>query len=221
VVLFVVTNVTGEAENSLSATATAAFSPCGQYRWWLERVWEPAAPRLIFIGLNPSRADGQRDDPTLRRLLGFGRRWGYGALEVLNLFARVSPSPAVLRRAADPVGTDCDDWIRRRLAVNPESTLWLGWGNQGTWRSRDRVVLALLEAHAFGSEHGHLGGLGLTAAGQPRHPLYVAGDVPLEALAWHNPVGLGHPVGMSAFSVSPFRPTPCLASPAATPCICT
>ena len=82
----------------LATTLAAAFSPCGQYRWWLERLWQPAAPRLLFIGLNPSRADGQRNDPTLRRLLGFAQRWGYGSLEVLNLFARVSPSPAVLRR---------------------------------------------------------------------------------------------------------------------------
>ncbi|MCP9881258.1 DUF1643 domain-containing protein [Cyanobium sp. Alchichica 3B3-8F6] len=198
-----------------ASTSTATFSPCGQYRWWLERVWEPAAPRLIFIGLNPSRADGRRDDPTLRRLLGFARCWGYGALEVLNLFARVSPSPAVLRRAADPVGGASDDWIRRRLVANPEATFWLGWGNQGAWRGRDQVVLALLVGR-------RLGALGLTAAGQPRHPLYVAGDVALQRLAWHNPEALGHPVGMPEFSVPPPpAATPCPASPAATPCICT
>ena len=99
--------------STATATATAAFSSCGQYRWWLERVWQPAAPRLIFIGLNPSRADGRRDDPTLRRLLGFGRSWGFGSLEVLNLFARISPSPAVLRRAPDPVGAEADAWLQQ------------------------------------------------------------------------------------------------------------
>jgi hypothetical protein len=207
---------------TLTATATAAFSPCGQYRWWLERVWEPVAPRLIFIGLNPSRADGRRDDPTLRRLLGFARRWGYGALEVLNLFARVSPSPAVLRRAADPVGADSDDWICRRLGVHPEATLWLGWGNQGAWRERDRGVLALLHQHPKFQAHDHLWALGLTAAGQPRHPLYVAGDVALQPLAWRNPQALGHPVVTPEFSVPPPpAATPCLVFPAATPCICT
>ena len=100
-------------------SGSAAFSPCGHYRWWLERVWQPAAPRLLFIGLNPSRADGQRDDPTLRRLVGFGRRWGFGSLEVLNLLALISPSPAVLRRATDPVGAEADFWLQHRLAAQP------------------------------------------------------------------------------------------------------
>jgi hypothetical protein len=205
-----------------TATATAAFSSCGQYRWWLERVWQPAAPRLIFIGLNPSRADGRRDDPTLRRLLGFGRSWGFGSLEVLNLFARISPSPAVLRRAPDPVGAEADAWLQQRLVAQPQASVWLGWGNQGIWRGRDRAVLLLLHQHLMLKKHGRLWALGLTAAGQPRHPLYVAGDVVLQALAWHNPEALGHPVGTPEFSVlPPPAATPCLVSPAATPCICT
>ena len=195
----------------LATSPAAAFSPCGQYRWWLERLWDPAAPRLLFIGLNPSRADGQRDDPTLRRLLGFARRWGYGSLEVLNLFARISPSPAALRRVADPVGADTEAWIRGRLAAQPEATLWLGWGNQGAWRDRHRAVGPLLVGRPVGA-------LGLTASGQPRHPLYVAGTVALQPLAWPNPVALGHPVGTPP---QPAAPLPCPVSPAATPFTCT
>ena len=203
----------GRASNGAftGTTVHAAFSPCGQYRWWLERLWQPAAPRLLFIGLNPSRADGQRDDPTLRRLVGFAQRWGYGSLEVLNLFARISPSPAVLRRAADPVGAEADAWIRHRLAAQPQAPVWLGWGNQGAWRDRDRAVLALVQGR-------RLWALGLTAAGQPRHPLYVAGTVALQPLAWHNPVALGHPVGTTAH---PAAASPCPAFPAATPYTCT
>jgi len=148
------------------------LSACGRYRWWLERQWQREAPRLLFIGLNPSRADGQRDDPTLRRLLGFAQSWGYGALEVLNLFSRISPSPAVLRRSADPIGPETDLWLRRRLAHlahSPGSAVWLGWGNGGQWRGRDQAVLPVLLQQDL-----PLLALGLTASGQPRHPLYAA-----------------------------------------------
>ena len=95
--------------------AAAVFSPCGGYRWWLQRTWQPERPTLVFVGLNPSCADGQRDDPTLRRLVAYGRRWGFGRLEVINLFGAVATTPAALKRMADPVGTDNEAWIRRCL----------------------------------------------------------------------------------------------------------
>ena len=185
------------------AQVDAAFSACGHYRWWLQRRWAAERPVLLFVGLNPSRADGRHNDPTLRRLIGFASTWGYGGLEVLNLFARISASPAVLRRAADPVGPHTDAWIRRRLRAQPQAPLWLGWGNHGPWRGRDRAVLALLAGR-------RLLCLGCTASGQPRHPLYLPATAPLRP--WHS---AWHPEDPCA------EPSPCRVPPAATPCICT
>ena len=168
--------------------AAAVFSPCGGYRWWLQRTWQPERPTLVFVGLNPSCADGQRDDPTLRRLVAYGRRWGFGRLEVINLFGAVATTPAALKRMADPVGADNEAWIRRCLRrlgpwrceaiparesagavpVGPlGSLLWLGWGNGGAWRGRDRALLALVAEFAVKPF-----ALCRTASGQPRHPLY-------------------------------------------------
>ena len=168
--------------------AAAVFSSCGGYRWWLQRTWQPERPTLVFVGLNPSCADGQRDDPTLRRLVAYGRRWGFGRLEVINLFGAVATTPAALKRMADPVGADNEAWIRRCLRrlgpwrceaiparesagavpVGPlGSLLWLGWGNGGAWRGRDRALLALVAEFAVKPF-----ALCRTASGQPRHPLY-------------------------------------------------
>ena len=164
--------------------AVAVFSPCGRYRWWLERRWDPQRPALLFIGLNPSRADSERDDPTLRRLQGFARAWGYGGLEVLNLFARISATPVALRRCADPVGAENDRWLDQRLRALPaEAAVWLGWGNGGVWRARDQQVLALIGRVLPPVGGTPLLALGLTAGGQPRHPLYAPGDAqPLRLL---------------------------------------
>ncbi len=160
------------------------FSPCGHYRWWLERRWDPQRPALLFIGLNPSRADGQRDDPTLRRLQGFARAWGFGGIEVLNLFAWISATPVALRRCADPVGAENDHWLDQRLrALSAEAAVWLGWGNGGVWRGRDQQVLALIGRVLPPVGGPPLLALGLTASGQPRHPLYAPGDAqPLRLL---------------------------------------
>lgn len=147
-------------------SGAAAFSRCGRYRWWLRRCWDPARPPLLFVGLNPSRADGDRDDPTLRRLQAYGRAWGFGSLEVLNLFALVAATPALLRRADDPVGSRNDAWIRRCLRRRADAVVWIGWGNEGRWRNRDQAVLRLV-----GERQGPYA-LDRTAAGMPRHPLY-------------------------------------------------
>ena len=83
-------------------TSKASFSSCGLYRWRLEREFNNKKKLMIFIGLNPSRASSSLDDQTIKRLLCFSNLWGYGSLIVVNLFARVSASPSILRKCSDP-----------------------------------------------------------------------------------------------------------------------
>jgi hypothetical protein len=118
--------------------------------------------------LNPSTADEARDDPTIRRCIGFARTWGYGSLAVDNLFAYRTRSSAELYAAIDPVGPENDDWLRR---LQEESSLTIAaWGNHGRLLGRST---------AFGRRLGGLHILGLTGLGEPRHPLYVrAGTIP-------------------------------------------
>lgn len=158
------------------AMGSARFSRCGSYRWWLGRWWSPERPGLLFIGLNPSAADGHTDDPTLRRLARFAQDWGFGGLEVVNLFSAVATSPRLLRRLTDPVGAHTDGWIRQRALAPRLEAIWLGWGNQGVWGRRDRQVLDLLRAVVPGKP---LLAIGATRQGQPRHPLYARA-----ALSW-------------------------------------
>lgn len=149
---------------------TARFSRCGCYRWWLGRWWSPERPGLLFIGLNPSGADGRTDDPTLRRLARFARDWGFGGIEVVNLFSAVATSPRLLRGLTDPVGARTDGWIRQRALASRLEAIWLGWGNQGVWGQRDRQVLDLLGGVVPSKP---LLAIGSTRLGQPRHPLYA------------------------------------------------
>lgn len=163
----------------------ASFSRCGQYRWFLQRALvEPLqaeVPRtLIFVGLNPSRASQHCDDPTLRRLSAFGTRWGYHQLVVINLFARISPSPGALRHCSDPIGDKTDAVLQHWMedwADHPSWDLWLGWGNRGTLLQRDQTVVTWL-ALCLRRRRAGAGPLilGTTRSGQPRHPLYVPGD---------------------------------------------
>ncbi|MFN8484194.1 MAG: DUF1643 domain-containing protein [Anaerolineae bacterium] len=144
----------------------AVFDASGLYRYRLWRVWG-AGRTVAFVMLNPSAADAERDDPTIRRCMGLAQAWGYGRLEVVNLFAYRSPSPKALRRVSDPVGSDNDRHLRGVVADAP--LVVVAWGNHGALLGRDRAALETLTA-------ARLYCLGVTLRGQPRHPLYVRGD---------------------------------------------
>ena len=86
-------------------TRLATFSTCGRYRYTLTRIWgEPDGERAAFILLNPSTADAEKDDPTIRRCIAYARAWGFVGLEILNLFAWRSTDPHNLRMVPDPIG---------------------------------------------------------------------------------------------------------------------
>ena len=149
------------AHDLTCARSDAFISRCGTYRYALWRRWAPG-PQVLFVMLNPSTADQQQDDPTIRRCIGFAASWGYGAVAVGNLFAFRTPSPTLLKRAARPIGRANDLWLQRLAAES--SRMIAGWGNEGSFLGRDQQVRALLQP---------LHALALTQQGQPRHPLYL------------------------------------------------
>lgn len=148
----------------------ATFDSTGAYRYALWRVWDAAKPRVTFILLNPSTADATHDDPTIRRCIGFGRAWGYGRLDVVNLFAYRATHPNVLKMATDPIGPENNAHIAQ-AAVENDSVV-AAWGNHGQWLERGQQVLRMLNRTIYC--------LGITQQGQPRHPLYVRKDNPLQ-----------------------------------------
>lgn len=157
--------------------ATARLSPCGTYRYHLTRTWAAAEPVAAFVMLNPSTADAREDDPTIRKCVGFAKRWGCGSIEVVNVFALRSTDPAGIGRAilagVDPVGPQNDAAIDG--AMLRADLLVLAWGANDVGdrgravfeRARDMGRAALC--------------IGTTKDGSPRHPLMVAYATPLTA----------------------------------------
>ena len=140
------------------------------YRYLLGRSWaslaEPSA-RVCWIMLNPSTADVDQDDPTIRRVRGFTNLWGFNGFTVVNLYALRSTDPAALRSHPHPIGSDNDAMIMR--AVNAAACVVLAWGANAE-QARAECVMGMLR------ERPNVYHLGLTKAGQPRHPLYVKGS---------------------------------------------
>ncbi|HKY50413.1 MAG TPA: DUF1643 domain-containing protein [Candidatus Limnocylindria bacterium] len=149
-------------------SAGARFSRDRRYRYRLWRRWDRSRPSIAFCMLNPSTADERSDDPTIRRCIGFARAWGYGGVEVVNLFALRATDPRELRRARDPVGERNDAYLRS--AAGRSAAMVVAWGVHGALLARDVRALATL------SRRARLLALGWTKSGAPRHPLYLRRD---------------------------------------------
>lgn len=144
----------------------ATVSPDGHYRYTLARVWG-WGELLTFVMLNPSTADAEHDDPTIRRCVGFARTLGFDGVMVVNLYAFRATRPADLWLADEPTGGERNDDLLAELGRQAlhGRQLVAAWGAHAR---RDRVeqVLAM-------PGWDRLLALGRTAAGAPRHPLYL------------------------------------------------
>ena len=145
----------------------ATFDASRRYRYTLWRTWDSSLPRVAFIMLNPNTTDHRKDDPTLRRCIGFERSWGFGSLLVVNLFAFRTPSPKMLARACAPVGPRNDHYLM--YAARRANTIVLAWGTHGVLLDRHQYVLEMLSTKT----RRRLSCLGVTTGGYPRHPLYL------------------------------------------------
>ncbi|MCW5766663.1 MAG: DUF1643 domain-containing protein [Phycisphaeraceae bacterium] len=173
--------MTSAPEKARCESGPAGFSRDRVYRYWLVRRWADSGGEVNFVLLNPSTADELRLDPTLRRCMGFARAWGFGGMVITNIFALRSTDPTGLRDTDDPVGPDNNEHLAERASL--ADLVVAGWGRHGALLERGRAVADLLR-RVMGKRGVRC--LGLTAAGDPKHPLYLPASlkpVPFTAAA--------------------------------------
>jgi len=150
----------------------ATFSSSRAYRYSLSRIWDKKKKYVLFIGLNPSTANEEVDDPTIRRCGNYAKNWGYGGFMMVNLFAYRTTLTSNLKKVKYPVGKDNDKYIVK-LSKKADITV-AAWGNNGNLYSRDKKVLSLIP---------NLMCLKVNKSGQPAHPLYLNKNLKLTKFA--------------------------------------
>ncbi len=163
-------------------TGTAHISDCGRYRYRLSRSIQPSLdatvlntrrPRTFgpctFVMLNPSTADANQDDPTIRRCMGYARRLGFDSLRVVNLYAFRATDPDELWKVDDPIGPLNDHILQ--LSFGSAGSLIAAWGANAP-KSRVDEILSW--------RYANFQCLGTTKDGAPRHPLYLRSNAQLE-----------------------------------------
>jgi len=149
---------------------TAKISEDGKYRYQLSRIWNNVLPKALFIMLNPSTADHEKDDPTIRRCINFVKSWGGGGLYVGNLFAYRTSKPTILLQQAnqkeDIVGILND--FNLRLMAHKCTRIVFAWGNNGSLYDRDKQIIKMFPDACC---------LDLSKNGHPKHPLYLKNNL--------------------------------------------
>ncbi len=135
------------------------------HRISLSRIWDKDKPYILFIGLNPSIADAEKDDPTVTRLINFSKVWGFGGLRLCNLYTRISTDPKELFKIpVDELNHKDADIHMDLFAVECEKTVFM-WGSSplpDTRRERETIYM-FDEVFCFGK----------SKKGKPKHPLYL------------------------------------------------
>lgn len=153
-------------------TGNAVVSPCGLYRYRLSRRWGDGIP-LLFVMLNPSRADAEVDDPTIRKCLRFAHVVGRSGIEVVNLFAYRATDPRKLRAVTDPVGPANDAHIVGAAHACGRTAV-VAWGRVVREEQRARAMVVTYMLRRIDCE---LLCLKANGDGSPAHPLYLHGDI--------------------------------------------
>lgn len=162
-------------------TVRCVFSEDRVYRYlYINAFEDDTEDRCVFIMLNPSTADEYLTDPTIRKCIGFSKRFGFKSMAVVNLFAYRAVDPKTLRRKyIDPIGPENDTVILKVLskAKQTKCKIVCAWGNNGDLFNRNNEIYKLLidskvTPYCFG----------VTKPGEPRHPVRLGYNTPLTIL---------------------------------------
>ncbi len=140
----------------------AHISVCGKYRYRLFRQWDTQTARMpvMWIMLNPSTADANVDDPTIRRCIEFSKRWGFGSMFVGNLFGYRATNPKELRTQGFALSVGPDNSWHLDSMAQQSAKIIVAWGNGGFYPRPDVPFCPGGRWH-----------LGKTNSGEPKHPL--------------------------------------------------
>ena len=153
----------------------AVLSADGLYRYRLWRIWDDLRPLMVWVMLNPSTADADVDDPTIRKCMSFAKAHRHGGIIVVNLFAWRATDPKALPTVTDPIGPENDEHIHWAVKAPLMATVVAAWGANKFAAKRAARVKTMIRGygrplHCF------------RQTATPWHPLYLPLSSPLEAL---------------------------------------
>lgn len=136
---------------------------------------------LICIGINPSTAEPDNLDNTLKSVERIAHGNGFDSFIMFNVYAQRATKPDDMEKTCNAqLHRENLEAFRYVLSLSPESAVWAAWGaiieKRGYLASCVRDLLAAGEE--FGARWYHAGSV--SKKGHPHHPLYLRRDEKLK-----------------------------------------
>lgn len=144
----------------------AYLSSCREYRFALWRIWDRKKPLVMFIGLNPSQANEEKDDPTIESVIRIAKFNDYGGIYMMNCWPHVATNPKEL---------DCNSILNEsnetflRIISDLCQDVVFAWGNFRIVRdkARDKELQKMFPSALV---------IGYNKNRSPKHPLFQKGN---------------------------------------------
>lgn len=143
----------------------AVLSSCETYRYQLWRIWDDTKPKVMFLMLNPSTADANKDDATIRKCMRYSIKWNYGGFYVGNLYGYRATDRSVIKSVDNPIGDENQNHL---LELSKKcDKIVCAWGNE---EGRPERIFSILDNLYYLK-------LNKDREQSPAHPLYLKGDL--------------------------------------------
>jgi hypothetical protein len=156
--------------------SSAVISPCETWRYRLDREVQAEGLVFAYFGVNGSTAGPVEEDQTTKKWRGFTLRNDGRRYIAANPFAFRAKDVRRLAEVADPVGPENARYLADIIAE--ADILVPCWGDRNKVPARLWPHIDALRAQIFASGKP-VKIFGLTAGGDPKHPLMLGYDTPL------------------------------------------
>ena len=150
----------------------AIFSEDKKYRYSLWRIWEPSMEKVAFLMINPSTANINEDDATTQRCIDFAKKFGYGGLYIINLYAYIDTKKENLRPLPLEVARGPENKANILSVLSKVSRVIYAYGTAIIEPGPEPEWLKSLISNPYCLEH--------TNEGYPHHPGRISSEATMK-----------------------------------------
>lgn len=146
---------------------SAILSQDWKYRYLLTRTWDYSKDMILFIGLNPSTADWNVDDPTIRRCISYASDWWFWWFYMCNLFAYRATNPSDMKWVRNPFWIENERYLEEY--INKSQKVLCMWWNHWSYLSASKNFIKKYPNNLYYLE--------MNNSWEPKHLLYSEKDL--------------------------------------------